>query len=235
MNRSSARVSVALLATVAATAALPAMANADPVPQNNVYAAPVVSASPAVPPSWENLEDERTDFVPGTDGVLSPNVIDPEYSDLVHERRRELVEAATIDGAVDGAVTGGVAGAGVGAAIGGAAGAGAGIAVGTAAGLVAGPLIGAAAGMAAGCMVGAPALLVGCIPGCDHRRHDRRCGRYDRRPAGRCGGGRAHWWSRRCDRRRRGRCGNRHRCRCRHRRRYRGFGGQQWLRATESR
>lgn len=175
--RASSRVSFTVLAALT-VAAIPAVASASPeteggpgivVQQNNSnnpgspLALPPIFGS--VPPSWVDLADGRTDFKPGTDGTLNSTTIDPDDFELVQQRRRDLVAAAALDGAVDGAATGGVAGAGVGAALGGVAGAGAGLAAGTTAGLVAGPIVGATAGVAAGCIAGAPALLVGCIPG----------------------------------------------------------------------
>ncbi|MFB8280386.1 hypothetical protein [Nocardia colli] len=181
-RRGLAKVGIVGVVATAGIASGQCFAAAETVPQGagavskSIAAAGFIHDAAAVAP-WDNVGQGRgTDFEPGTNGTLSTNVIDPDYFALVDQRRRELLAAATIDGAVDGAAIGGIGGAATGAAVGAITGVGTGLAtvpigagigaaVGAGVGLVAGPLIGAVVGMAGGCLVGAPALLVGCIPG----------------------------------------------------------------------
>lgn len=110
-------------------------------------------------------------FSPGNEqNLLRPQFIPPENAPLVHERRRDLVGAAALDGAAKGAALGALAGSVVagttglvsGALIGGGVGAPIG---GIGGGFIMGPLgtlAGGLTGMGVGCLVGLPALLIGC-------------------------------------------------------------------------
>ncbi|MFB8276004.1 hypothetical protein [Nocardia colli] len=131
---------------------------------------------------WDNLNGGRS-IGPGqnphpgwrADDPSNP-AINPEDADLVHQRRREMVDVATRDGAIDGAAIGAASGAAIGAAAGAATGVGigtaatligtgAGIGLGALTGLVVGPIVGAIAGGVAGCIAALIFCPIGWIIG----------------------------------------------------------------------
>ncbi len=174
-----ARMGIVSVVATAGIASGQCFASAEPVAQlaNPLLRTAAADVAQPVVAPWDNVGQGRgTDFEPGTNGVLSDTVIKPEYFPLVDQRRRELLSAATLDGAADGAAIGGIGGAAVGATVGAITGLGTGLAavpigagIGAGAGLVIGGVgaatIGTLTGMALGCVVGLPAVIVGCIPG----------------------------------------------------------------------
>lgn len=163
----SARMGTAVASSLLVAGMCAGVATAAPNPTEQ--AAPVpVSGTPV-----NDIAARAGDFKPGTNGILSNVVIPPELNGLVQNRRGELTQALTLDGAADGATLGTGAGAAIGAATGGATGVAVGGGLGSAAGAMAGGYLngvlgafaGGLTGMGIGCIVGLPAVIIGCLPG----------------------------------------------------------------------